>query len=195
MRIRPLFAALCLVLGLLGPSFVDAQTQEPPKKKEEPKPKAKAKKVWSDEDVAGLRKPWDEYADKKQREADEAAAAAQKEKAAQAPGAAPAAQTAPPAVEEAKRDPIEELSEQLDIKQETLTTERGLIEGLTLKLDEEGADRAAIQAEIETKRKLVADTEAQIAEIQKRLADLRTKRAAEESRGQRPAPATVKPPQ
>jgi DNA repair exonuclease SbcCD ATPase subunit len=69
-------AALLLAAGAPG-----VWAQQPPPAKSEPPPK-KAKKVWTDDDVKSVRKPWDEHVEKKA--AEEAAKAEAAKKAAEA---------------------------------------------------------------------------------------------------------------
>ncbi len=57
---------------------VGAQQQPAPKPEEKPKPAKKARRVWTEDDIAGVRKPSDEYADQKSAEYAAAQAAAQK---------------------------------------------------------------------------------------------------------------------
>jgi hypothetical protein len=54
------------------------QPQGPPPQQN--KPKSPVKKVWTEEDLSGLRKPWDDYADQKPQAAPPPAAASSEEK-------------------------------------------------------------------------------------------------------------------
>lgn len=95
-RIAWLTAALAI---LVAAGVASAQAPPPPKPAEQEKPKPpvkKAKKVWTGEDLQGLKKPWDEHTEKK--EAEEAA----KAEAAKEP--AKTAAEEPPAPEEI--DPV-----------------------------------------------------------------------------------------
>ena len=114
MRSRIWFGlGLAVLLGLAPASFArQSQQPPPPAEKEKPKPPAKkAKRVWTDEDVKDLRKPSDEYVEKKaaaeQDAKDKEKAAAQKEPAAkETKPAEPAAESsfiAPTTVEEAEK--------------------------------------------------------------------------------------------
>lgn len=69
---RRLGLALAATLILISPAGVPAQQPTPPaapqKAKEQPKPKSKAKRVWGEEDVKELRKPWDQSEEEKKDE-------------------------------------------------------------------------------------------------------------------------------
>jgi hypothetical protein len=76
-------------------AWTQSQQQPPtPPAKEKDKAPKRAKRVWTEDDIASVRKPWDEHADKK---AAEAAAAAEAEAAKSAPAAEGAAAPAAPA--------------------------------------------------------------------------------------------------
>lgn len=71
-----------LLAGMLGFSLIvgaQQQQQPAPQPKETPKPAKKVKKVWTQDDLAGIRKPSDEYVDQKAA-AEAAAKAAAEEK-------------------------------------------------------------------------------------------------------------------
>ena len=100
-RIAWLTAALAI---LVAAGVASAQAPPPPKPAEQEKPKPpakKAKKVWTGEDLQDLKKPSDDYAEKKQAE-EGAKAEAAKAEAAKEPAKAEAEE--PPAPEEI--DPV-----------------------------------------------------------------------------------------
>lgn len=70
---------LAAALGLgLATSAQQQQPPPPPKPAEQAKPARKPKKVWTEDDIAGVRKPQDEYLDQKAAEEAAAKATAQK---------------------------------------------------------------------------------------------------------------------
>ena len=61
--------ATMILAVLAAAGLASAQTAPPPKPAEQEKtkpPAKKAKKVWTEDDIGGVRKPWDDHADKKQ---------------------------------------------------------------------------------------------------------------------------------
>ena len=84
MRVKIL--AMLSLLGLLALGAVGQNPPPPPPPAPKPaaqekaKPAKKAKRVWTDEDVKGVRKPWDEHSEQKIA-AEEAAKAAEAKKA------------------------------------------------------------------------------------------------------------------
>ena len=105
----PLFRAMVASVAVLGLSltvYAQAEPQKPAQSAQK-KPAAKARKVWTDEDVSSLQTPADAYLEKKQAQ-DEAAA--RQAAASQQPVAAKSANTAhlpllsnPKTVEDADR--------------------------------------------------------------------------------------------
>lgn len=188
----------------VSPALAQTQNPPPPAKKEDPRPKPKAKKVWGNEDAADLRKPSDEYADQKAREADQAAAAgasaARPAGTPGAPGAAPvaAAVAAAPAVESTapKRETLEELEELLELKEEVVKNESGLIEGLRLKIEEstERAEQMKMEDEIVVKQKLVQEAQQEVITVRDRVNALKRQQVEDARKAAAPKPATPPPP-
>jgi len=61
-RGRLAFAASALLALALAPAVSAQQTSPPPQQKKSKQP---AKRVWTDDDLQALHKPWDDYADQK----------------------------------------------------------------------------------------------------------------------------------
>lgn len=162
---------------LVAALAVGAQSQQPPPKPEEkPKPAKKAKKVWTEEDLSGLRRPSDEYAEKKAAEADAAAAAAAKQ-AERKPGEAPAPEE--PRIDPVSGKPIYD-PDSPEGMQEQLTNWEGSLVRLQEALREARARLADTQdpSRWETARTEVDLLEQNIVETQRRIGELKAKLAA-----------------
>lgn len=118
-------ALLAAAPASAAPASGGPQAQDPPKQEEsKPKPKAKKKKVWTNEDVKGLRKPWDEYQSRKAEQAEEGQPSP-----AEAPAAEPAAPQQEgdlvlPATAEATADLHSQYVESIGVQTEMIRTAR-----------------------------------------------------------------------
>ncbi len=185
MDIRRMFGLAAIALFLIP--AVSAQ-QQPPPKQEQPK---KAKKVWSDEDIASVRKPSDAYVD--QKSADDAAARAQAD--AQAKAAKnPSVKAAPP-----KPDPVlpykwpksqQEADQWISDKKDEIQGIQDNIEQLKNDIDNAPNDLAKQNAQknLDEKISQLADAKRNLKALQDYGADLKAKAPA-------PAPKPEKPQQ
>jgi len=187
-----LACALSIALGATAQS----QPQQPAPKADEKKPPKKAKRVWTEDDVAGLRKPSDEYADKKS--AEEAAAKAAASAAEPKPGEEVAAQK--PMVDPISGrvyvdpDSPEGLAEQLKKWESALVnTEAALNEARARLTQVTDPDRwESAKAEVDILSQNMVDMQRRIDELKARIAVLPPKK---EGAAPAPKPNPPAPPQ
>jgi len=187
---------LACTLGVALSSGAQSQQPQPPPKADEKKPPKKAKRVWTEDDVAGLRKPSDEYVDKKV--AEEAAAKAAASPAEQKPGEEATEQK--PIIDPVSGKPYldpnspEGLAEQLKKWESALVnTEAALNEArarLTQTTDPDRWESAKLEVDLLSQN--VVDTQRRIEELKARIAALPPKK---EGAAPAPKPNPPAPPQ
>ncbi|MBI1750807.1 MAG: hypothetical protein HY234_05880 [Acidobacteria bacterium] len=183
-RIRLLVSGtLALFVFVLAP----AGAQQPSQLSQAEKPKPAAKRVWSNDDLESVRKPWDEFADQK-RAADEAARVAAQAPAKAAPAPVAESKTAgtdaflPKTVDEAENR-IAEKREEIQFQMESIDRTR-----------EEYSKASSDQSREALKKKLgsmTTDLDEAIAELKaldRRLHELKAK--TREQPPQPPAPSS-----
>ena len=170
------FSALLAFSG--APAFTQERLKPP---EEKPKPAKKPKKVWTEDDVHAVRKPWHDYQDQRAAEAAEAAkaAAAAKAEEANAAAQAPAAEAAATAENPANKvyvpDTIEGIEKQIQVYQTTIASYHQRIADARAKYFNTGNDeqRAELQLEIaylnSEIEKFEADLKVLEASLEKRL--------------------------
>lgn len=192
-------AFACVSLAAAAQSQQQAPPSKPPEQKEQAKaPAKKAKKVWGEDDVKDLRKPWDEHTDA-QRTAAEAKAAADAKAAEDAKAAANAPaqekstnpidpKTGKPIVDP---DSVEGLEEQLKNWQLSLKNTETELEAARKRMAEltgnpERWESAKLEVEI---------LEGNIQDTKKRIAELEPRIEQAKKPGAKPAapPAPEKP--
>jgi hypothetical protein len=196
MRKRQRICFQFLVSCLAAALAVSAQSQQPPPKPDEkPKPAKKAKKVWSEDDLTGLRKPSDEYAERKAAEADAAAKAAEAK-----PGEEKS--DAKPMIDPISGKPFvdpespEGMAEQLRRWEQSLThTETQLREARARLADTSDAERwETAKAEVDILESNLLDTQRRIDELKAKLAANPPKEKPPAAGQQAPAPSPPPPP-
>lgn len=188
---------LAIVLG--AALAAGAQSQQPAPKTDEKKTVKKAKKVWTEDDVAGLRKPSDDYTDKKAAEEAAAKAAAAASAAEQKPGEAAFEQK--PMIDPVSGKPYidpdspEGLAEQLKRWEVSLAnTEAQYNEArtrLTQITDSERWESAKLEADLLSQN--IVDTQRRIEELRARIAALPPKKDGAAATAPKPNPPA--PPQ
>lgn len=180
---------------------VGAQSQQPPPPKaDEKKPPKKARKVWTQDDVARLRTPSDNYADKKAAEEAAAKAAAAASAAEQRP--AEEASEQKPIIDPISGKPFvdpdspEGLAEQLKRWEASLVaTEAQLAEArsrLTQTTDPDRWESAKLEVDLLSQN--VVDTQRRIEELKVRIAANPPKKDAGASAAAQPNPPPQPPP-
>lgn len=181
-----------LVGGLSMALAAGAQSQQPPKPEEKPKPAKKAKKVWTEDDLSGLRRPSDEYAEKKVAEADAKAAEA-KVKAGEKDAAGEAKPIVDPISGKPYLDPNspEGMAEELKRWEDSLThTEAQLSEARARLADTSDPERwETAKAEVEILEGNVLDTQRRIEDLKAKLAANPPKEKPTPAQGQAPPPS------
>jgi len=187
---------LLAALGLLAPA-AEAQQQAPPpaapqKAKEQLKPKAK--RVWSEEEVKELRKPWDQVEEEKKEEAKPGAAADAK---------AAGAEVAKPEGEAAAVDPdapalpktIEEADKMLAYKHTEVRAQQELVAELQRELYDESstASRDDLKQKIEKARLKLRESQDEYKRINTAREELKAKKEGKAPGGEQP-PAQQAPP-
>ncbi|MBI3662571.1 MAG: hypothetical protein HY234_05910 [Acidobacteria bacterium] len=164
--------ALSLLLFSLQPAFAQTMASM------EPKPKPKARKVWGNEDVTQLRKPWDEFLEQK-KAAEETAKAraqeAQKEQAARSRKQQlkddPQALWPKTAAEAGKRV-AEKLAEIQELDERITRTRQEYFDALS------EVEREALQKKINSLTADLEEAQAELRLLQARLAKLKSNPAA-----------------
>jgi hypothetical protein len=186
MRARTWFGFGLAALLALSPATFARQAQQPPPpaEKEKPKPPAKkAKRVWTDEDVKGLRKPSDEYAEKKA--AAEQQDAKEKEKAAEQKD--PAVKEAKPAEQETADEStyiapttVEEAEKRISEKREEIKFAEDAVQQLRSDYFNEKNEqiREDLKARLAKMEKNVEEAYAELALLEQSLKELKAKGSA-----------------
>lgn len=179
---RNLYLRILAFGALLAFAGAPAFTQERPKPPEQkPKPAKKPKKVWTEDDVHAVRKPWHDYQDQAAEAAAAAKAAAEaKAEAANRAAQAPAAEAAATAENKANKvyvpDTVEGIEKQIQVYQTTIASYHQRIADAREKYFNTGNDehRAELRREIDFLNseieKFEADLKVLEASLEKRLA-------------------------
>lgn len=189
--------ALAATLALIAPAAAMAQQQTQPapqKAKEQPKPKAK--RVWNEDDVKELRKPWDQPEEEKKAEAAKPGAADAKPA---------AAEGAKPEGELTANDPdapvlpktVEEADKMLEAKHEEVRAQQEVVAGLQRQLYDasESASREDMRAKVEKARLLLQQAQNEYKLIHSTREELKAKKEGKAPEGEaQPAPPPTKPP-
>ncbi len=164
---------------LLSGSVALAQQQTPPPAKQD-KPK-KAKKVWGEEDLKDIRKPWDEQPAQKQTEE---AKKDQPAKEGEAPAAKPASDD--PSVHFPKT--VAETVKAVDDKNEEIKFAEETVQDLQKQVEEATSDeqKAAVQKKLDAQIAAVKEAEAELKQLDAHLKNLRAKAAPAPPPAQKP---------
>ncbi len=178
-------AAVVLSLGLT----CSAGAQQPPEKRPEAKPKAK--RVWTNEDMGGLRGPADEYADKKAAEAEKQAQLQQKAEAGKTAPAKTAEQKPSQEPKDYLPKTVQEAEQRLPEKLAEIDDTEQLIARFRAELDQATTDvaRQQLQKQIDQKTTNLGEAREELSAIRTRLEDLRANpNAYQKSASEKAAP-------
>ena len=165
------FAAATLLALTLAPAAPAQQPASAPPQTTRDKTKPPAKKVWTDDDLAAVRKPWDEYADQEAR-AEQAAAATK------APEKTPLKKEKP-VVRDAYLPPktVEEAESRLTLKQREINYQLESMDRVRKESANETNEqvREAMKQKLEGMKTDLNESQAHLKLLQADLQDLRSK--------------------
>jgi hypothetical protein len=147
--------ASAMVLGFSGAAHAQSESQKPEQPAKEQKPAAKARKVWTEDDVSSLRTPADAYREKK--EAQDEAAAKQAASGKQTPSNKLEPASHPPKLSNPKT--VEEADGMIAWEKRDVDAQQEDLERLQKQLNEAPADqKEKLQALIVEHQRILADT-------------------------------------